>query len=159
MPAEIEDSPGRDATFHHRRGREHEREDEQAFVAEAGERAPHRRMIEALGLRKARAARHDAGHHADDRHAEPHHAPRSTEPQRHAGHGRAGDASAVEQAVKADEPARVVRERVRGDDVHDHVDEAARGHGHHERENEQHQMGCPRLESEERAPNHERPRQ
>ena len=39
VAAEIEDAPRRDAALDHRRRAEHEREDEQSFVAQAGERA------------------------------------------------------------------------------------------------------------------------
>ena len=85
--------------------------------------------------------------------------PRRTEPQRHAGDRGARDATAVEQAVEADEPARVVRERVGGDDVHHDVDEAAGGHREHEGRHEQHQMRSRRLQPEERAPDHEGARQ
>ena len=46
------------------------------------------------------------------------------------------DAAAVEQTVKTDQPAGVVRERVGGDDVHHHVDEPTRGHRQHERGHE-----------------------
>ena len=89
---------------------------------------------------------------ADDRDPDPHDAPRRAEPQRDAGHRRARDAAAVEEAVEPNELPGVVRERVGRDDVHHHVDESARGHRQHEGRHEHREVRGDRLQREERAP-------
>ena len=124
-------------------------------MAQSGERAQHRRMVEAFRLGEARPARDDPRGNRDDRDADPHVAPRGPEPDADTGHGRARDAPRVEQPVKADEAAGLVRERVGRDDVHDHVDESAGRHRQHERGHEQEQMRCRRFHDEERTPQDE----
>ncbi len=54
--------------------------------------------------------------------------------------------------MKAHEPARFRRERVGGDDVHDHVDHAAGGDREDEYRREQHDARRARCDREERAP-------
>ena len=91
---------------------------------------------------------------ADDRDPDPHHAPARAELQRDAGDDGTEHRSAVEQPVKPDEVPGPVGEGRGRHDVHDDVDEPARGRDQRERHGEHAEGRRRRHDDEQRAPEH-----